>query len=576
MKKLLGIALTIFACGAISAQTIAPELPDFPHTPLSAEEISKIVSDNSQKSWEDLAKSARIKAEDAALKQFYPDAASWIYTAFAAELFAKEGSDLQPELKAAILKDLPAFFDFYESIRPEDSLSGACAALKTIFGIYPIAAQKYLRSAFAVSLIYDSLPPGGWPECNVPSNPAPITQPEEMFNFFMEEPQTFILPFDRMTVGELVFVFGIAGPMDELRGLKNEKITPFIIEKLTQSIKTDTKRLKGRQELPWDDAEGPYTPENIRKRGGLDVDKVYYAWRVANANGIPCLYFSERTGGKVYSWLWYMSRPGIWKTDIARDPAAKSLYGRPLNPQTWKNVELSDLLLCSKRHLVTPNGAISMAFFRLSELFFAKDDYSNAAFFADMAKKENPENWKAYGAYISAKARSGAPSSELDVLWRRSYEAFRKYPDICMNMLNKYRANLGLRRRQKEANRLFIAEMRTVMRVDPGFGIDSYSKQLRELFANLEDKSEMFSIYQDVLRNCSSCPDECFNKIVSPLAELFSDDGDAKSAQRVISMFSSSLRQDDAVLKKSAQALYDKYEPPRSKKARAELEDFKF
>ncbi|MFR6033768.1 MAG: hypothetical protein ACLUKN_11680 [Bacilli bacterium] len=53
---------------------------------------------------------------------------------------------------------------------------------------------------------------------------------------------------------------------------------------------------------------------------------------------------------------------GIWKTDIARDPAAKFLYGRPLNPQTWKNVELSDLLLCSKRHLVTPNGAISMAF----------------------------------------------------------------------------------------------------------------------------------------------------------------------------------------------------------------------
>lgn len=188
----------------------------------------------------------------------------------------------------------------------------------------------------------------------------------------MEEPQTFILPFDRMTVGELVFVFGIAGPMDELRGLKNEKITPFIIEKLTQSIKTDTKRLKGRQELPWDDAEGPYTPENIRKRGGLDADKVYYAWRVANANGIPCLYFSERTGGKVYSWLWYMSRPGIWKTDIARDPAAKSLYGRPLNPQTWKNVELSDLLLCSKRHLVTPNGAISMAFLGCPSYFSQK------------------------------------------------------------------------------------------------------------------------------------------------------------------------------------------------------------
>ncbi|MFR6033770.1 MAG: hypothetical protein ACLUKN_11690 [Bacilli bacterium] len=48
MKKLLGIALTIFACGAISAQTTALSL-GLPASPLSAEEISKIVSDNSQK-----------------------------------------------------------------------------------------------------------------------------------------------------------------------------------------------------------------------------------------------------------------------------------------------------------------------------------------------------------------------------------------------------------------------------------------------------------------------------------------------------------------------------------------------
>ncbi len=576
MMKLLGIAIILFAYSALSAQTIAPELSEFPAVPLSGDEISKLVSDNSQNTWEELSKSARKKAEDAALKQFYPDAASWIYTAFAADIFAKEGADMQPELKAAILKNLPAFFDFYETMRPEDSLEGACAALKTIFGIYPMAVQKYPRAAFAVALIYDSLPPGGWPECNVPSNPAPIMQPEEMFNFFMEEPKTFVLPFDRMTVGELIFVFGVAGPMDELRRLKNEKITPFVIEKLTQSIKTDTKRLKGGQELPWDDLEGPYTPDNIMKRGGLPVDKVYYAWRVANANGIPCLYFSERTGGKVYAWLWYMSRPGIWKTDIARDPAAKSLYGRPLNPQTWKNIELSDLLLCSKRHLVTKNGADSMVFFRLSEHFFAKNDYINAAAFAEMAKKENPENWKAYWAYISARARGGAPSSELDALWRKSYEAFRKYPDICMNMLNKYRVNLGLRRKQKEADRLFIAEMRTVMRVDPGFGVDSYSKQLRGLFENLEDKSEMFSIYQDVLRNCSNCHEECFSKIVTPLAELFSDSGDQRSAQRVVSMFLSSLRQDEAALKKKAQTLYEKYEPPRSKKARAELEELRY
>ena len=116
MMKLLGIAIILFAYSALSAQTIAPELSEFPAVPLSGDEISKLVSDNSQNTWEELSKSARKKAEDAALKQFYPDAASWIYTAFAADIFAKEGADMQPELKAAILKNLPAFFDFYENI----------------------------------------------------------------------------------------------------------------------------------------------------------------------------------------------------------------------------------------------------------------------------------------------------------------------------------------------------------------------------------------------------------------------------------------------------------------------------
>ena len=107
--------------------------------------------------------------------------------------------------------------------------------------MYPDNFKKYLRSAYAVALIYDVPPQVGWPICNTPSDPVPLQQPEEVFNIFIEDPTTFVFPMDKLTIGELIWIFGVAGPLDELRALKNKNIEPFAIEKLTTSIKDDRK-----------------------------------------------------------------------------------------------------------------------------------------------------------------------------------------------------------------------------------------------------------------------------------------------------------------------------------------------
>ena len=108
---------------------------------------------------------------------------------------------------------------------------------------------------------------------------------------------------------------------------------------------------------------------------------------------------------------------------------------------------------------------------------------------------------------------------------------------MCIQMLNFYRQNLIALRRGKEADRLLTAEMRGVMRTDPGLGLEIYSEQIVDMFARATDKTEILSNYQDILRNSHSSLDECFKKIVQPLAKLYVADEDRRSAQKVVSMF---------------------------------------
>lgn len=92
---------------------------------------------------------------------------------------------------------------------------------------------------------------------------------------------------------------------------------------------------------------------------------------------------------------------------------------------------------------------------------------------------------------------------------------------MCIQMLNYFRENLIALRRGKEADKLLSTEMRAVMRTDPGLGIDIYSNQIADMFARAENKAEVLVQYQDIVRNSSSCLDECFKKIVTPLARLY-------------------------------------------------------
>ena len=557
--------LLLAAANISAAQNVVQPLPNIPVSPLSQKDIDSLAGNDNAEAWKAYSEKARETALDLAAKQLYLEAAGWLYLHEISNIFSKYGAAMDPALKKAILSDMPALCDFIESIKEEDNIEGACKVLSQIYKVYPENFKKYIRSAYAVSLVYDVPPPGGWPACETPSDPVPLSQPEEVFNIFIGDPATFVFPMDKLTVGELIWIFGVGGPLDELRELKNTSMAPFAIEKMIQSIKTDRSRIENGQTKPWNTLERKFTPKNIIKYGGSDFEKVYCAWRVANANGIPCLFFCEKgNGGEPFAWLSYMSRPGVWRFNVARPSEAKCLFGRPLDPQTWKVSQQFDIDMLERRHITTQSGVLSRVFLRVSRMLYEKGKYNDAAIFAEKARKENPENWEAYIAYISARARFGAPQRELDAHWRKSYEAFRRYPDMCIQILNSFRKNLIATRRDKEADRLLTAEMRGVMRADPGLGIDIYSKQIADMFERAEDKSDIFTNYQDIVRNSLSSQEECFKKIVTPLVNLFVEAEDYRSAQRVISMFAVSVKNDS--LKAKIDSLKESAIPPKKSK----------
>lgn len=243
IRKILCAAVLAAACASHLAAQSLPELPNFPVSPLGGADFEALAKSDTPEGWKAFAERSRKNAGDFFKRQLYDESASWIYTAFAAEMFAEFGGEMPFELKSAILEDLPSFFDFYETMAPCDKPAGVCRMLASIHSLYPAQFRKYRRAAYALALIYDDEPPIDWPECNVPSNPTRMSVPTEIFFYFTENPSTLIFPLERLTVGELIWVMGVGGPMDELKGLRNPNIAPYSVEKLVSSIKNDMSRV---------------------------------------------------------------------------------------------------------------------------------------------------------------------------------------------------------------------------------------------------------------------------------------------------------------------------------------------
>ena len=82
------IVLTISA----RAQSL-PDLPKFPISPLSKADYDGLAKSDNQEGWKALAERSRKTATEYFKKQLYDESASWVYTGYAAEMFAEHDLD---------------------------------------------------------------------------------------------------------------------------------------------------------------------------------------------------------------------------------------------------------------------------------------------------------------------------------------------------------------------------------------------------------------------------------------------------------------------------------------------------
>ena len=527
------VVLFIFATAAACLADM-PELPKTPVMTLGKEQFDAALLSNSPQEWENLASFSMLKAVELAKSSDVSNAVNWLYTALAAESFAKAGKNLAPELKRIIMENLPAFYDFYETMDASDSMSNAYDTLQTLFENQPAKVKQYLRAAMALSLVYDYPLPANWPNCNVPDEPTQVSAPQEIFLYFSLRADKLAFDLNKLTIGELAFVMGIPGPLTELEGVFVPNFKPSDLRGVYASIKTDKSRERGAKSAKWDFSKSEFNLKGIKAVGAVDFEKTYYAWRVANANGVPCLFFNEKTGDGDFAWLAYMGKDGKWQLDEFRNPLSKGCDGRPLNPRTWRPLSMFDFNRIMRRDINSEKGMKSCAMARLAEALMNENKFEASRDMARAALAENPDNWRAYAVLIPAMARSGASSAEIDAEYTSSFEKYKAYPEQSIKMLNIYRANLIYRKKGRLADELFMNAIKPIFKTNPAMATSIFGDALMDMLRRANSHSEAMSIYRSAMRSASKTPAECFEYITKPAAKYFYENGDVRAAMTAI------------------------------------------
>ena len=522
------------------------ELPDLPKTPVSPLEKERVDaafaadSPDGQDSWSAVASDAKKRALEFALKDNVNAAADWYYASLAADFFANGGAEMPKELKRAILDDLPAFFDFYETA-PRNSLGNAAPVLSTIFLNQPAQAKKYLRAAMALSLVYANPLPGAWPAFEVPDEPTQVSQPQEIFLYLSLRADKMPFDMSKLTVGELVFSTGIAGPLTELEGIADDRFEPSKMESSALSVKLDASRVRGAHVAKWNDERAPFTLENLAKYGGSQHERLYYAFRKANANGVPCVLYTVDIKRVPYSWIDYMEAPMKWRTDVLRDPKTKNAHAVVLHQLTWKPLSSFDFHRVKIRANTEESTHNSIVLSRLAQLLFDAGENKKAEDFAKRALELDALNPVAHSLMISASARAGADSKTIDALFRESVEAFAAYPEQCAKMAREYRGNLIMRKRFAQADAVFNAVLKPVFRKNPELAVVLYSDVIVDMVDRAETHTQKMAVYSSVLRAANKAPTEAFTYITVPVVQYFKKRGDKKDAEKALKAIESNL-----------------------------------
>lgn len=258
-----------------------------------------------------------------------------------------------------------------QNLSQGDDVPQAVRILSGIHAAHPESVRAYPALAVAFALVHDQPFPQHWPHHQVPRDTLPLGDETvaERFADYIRAQEAGELEIDPQTLTpqELKFAVDTRVQLAELAWARREtKYSTSKLERAFREIRYDFDRLR-LGAFVW--GGGPYTLANIQHRGGICTDQAYYAAQVGKARGIPTLYFTGQGADGGHAWFGHLQRPGKWNLDCGRYESQNYPIGHARDPQTWREINDSELELLVAdlpRHPAYPAARAALAWARMN------------------------------------------------------------------------------------------------------------------------------------------------------------------------------------------------------------------
>ncbi len=339
--------------------------------------------------------------------------------------FAKIGAD--SVLRKMFLANLSAF----------DDAPKAAEILCHIVHAEAAGCRELPQLAVATALVWDQPFPENWPHPWVKHSDLPLgdADPVKRFHAFLQVRDGFEvkpgvvrkLAVDpkRLTARDLMFVIDTPLELKELAYILQIPLSdPRRLNDLFKQVPYDTPRMS-RDSLLWQN--GMYRLIDIGTKGGICADQAYFVSMAGKAQGIPSIMLQGQgtTGG--HAWVGYMGSPGKWSLDVARYREGKYTSGVTWDPQTWRRITDSQLVLLNREPNTTNAALKGRLLARWALMNKSAENYPRLLGIAREAWPHSFDVWQLQAACLEER-KLPPPSRKL--FWENWVAAFKDDPDM--------------------------------------------------------------------------------------------------------------------------------------------------
>ncbi len=473
------------------------------------------------------------------------------------------GEHLPLSLKRNLLHDIEFSREFFDLLSPYEFLPGVLDNLSELHKENRKFFNEYRNLAIAIAVVYDVPPPPGWPHYQVPQNVLPRELPKVNVSFDywvrLNEKKQCAFDITEMSAEALKFLVDTTA-MEDFRWVQsNIHNDPKDFASVYDRIDYRFDRIANNQ-FNWKRKD--YRLETILNYGGICVDQAYFAAQTGKAKGIPTLVFRGAGMDGRHAWFGFMLKEGVWEFNGGRQGENRYVTGYAHDPQTWGNITDHQLRFLGEGFRRSHYYRQSLIHSNFALDYFKRKDEDAAIKASETALRYEKRNQSAWEILVSATKIVSDDAREVEALLRLAALAFREYPDLESQYLNRVIKSLENRGELSRAQRekYFLTIKHKSNRAD--ISIQQAAERLLESMAE-DPLSLRLRYYRVIIRQLGKLGSmDVYDRIVLPFVRQLSDAGNQRDAYKMLIFARDNLEAvSGSMLDQELKRQIDKYKP---------------